>query len=106
MDKTAVDKKKIQLQNRSEIELARQASGLTVKQWCRRENMNPSTYYSHLRKIRENLSEQIPVPVTTLTENTQTESAAIRIEWGDLKVEISANVPCDKIAAIIGALKC
>ena len=65
MDKTAVDKKKIQLQNWSEIELERQASGLTVKQWCRRENMNPSTYYSHLRKIRENLSEQIPVPVTS-----------------------------------------
>ena len=83
MDKTAMYKKKTKLQNWSEIELERQASGLTVKQWCRRENMNPSTYYSHLRKIRENLSEQIPVPVTTLTENTQTESAAIRIEWGD-----------------------
>ena len=106
MDKIIIDKKKTKLQNWSEIELERQESGLTVKEWCRRENMNPSTYYSHLRKIRENLSEQIPVPVTAFTENTHTESAAIRIEWGDLKVEISANVPCDKIAAIIGALKC
>ena len=46
MDKTAVDKKKTKLQNWSEIGLGRQASGLTVKQWCRRENMNPSPYYS------------------------------------------------------------
>ena len=106
MDKTAVDKKKIQLQNWSEIELERQASGLTVKQWCRRENMNPSTYYSHLRKIRENLCKQIPVPVTEIKENTETEHAEIRIVSGDLKVEISSDVPSEKIAAIIGALKC
>ena len=37
---------------------------------------------------------------------SETDYAAIRIVTGDLKVEISSDVPSEKIAAIIGALKC
>ena len=104
MDKIAMVKKEIQLQNWSDKELARQESGLTVTEWCRQEKISTSTYYYRLRRIRENLCEQIPVAVTEITEKT--DSAAIRIISGDLKVEISSDVPSEKIAAIIGALKC
>ena len=106
MDKVAIVKREIQLQNWSETELARQESGLTVTQWCRQERISTSAYYYRLRKIRESLCEQIPVPVTEITEDTETDRAAIRIVSGDLKVEISSDVPSEKIAAIIGALKC
>ena len=106
MDKTAMVKKEIQLQNWSDKEIARQESGLTVTEWCRQEKISTSTYYYRLRRIRENLCEQIPVAVTEITEKTETDSAAIRIISGDLKVEISSDVPSEKIAAIIGALKC
>ena len=106
MDKVAMVKKEVQLQNWSEAELARQESGLTVTQWCRQERISTSTYYYRLRKIRESLCEQIPVPVNEITEKTETDHAAIRIVFGDLKVEISSDVPSEKIAAIIGALKC
>ena len=106
MDKIAMVKKEIQLQNWSETELARQESGLTVTQWCRQKKISQSAYYYRLRRIRENLCEQIPVAVTEITEKTETDSAAIRIISGDLKVEISSDVPSEKIAAIIGALKC
>ena len=106
MDKIAIVKKEIQLQNWSEKELARQESGLTVTEWCRQEKISTSAYYYRLRRIRENLCEQIPVAVTEITEKTETDSAAIRIISGDLKVEISSDVPSEKIAAIIGALKC
>ena len=104
MDKIAMVKKEIQLQNWSDKELARQESGLTVTEWCRQEKISTSTYYYRLRRIRENLCEQIPVPVTEVTEKT--DNAAIRIVSGDLKVEISSDVPSEKIVAIIGALKC
>lgn len=106
MDKVAMVKKEVQLQNWSEAELARQESGLTVTQWCRQERISKSTYYYRLRKIRESLCEQIPVPVNEITEKTETDHAAIRIVSGDLKVEMSSDVPSEKIAAIIGALKC
>ena len=104
MDKVAMVKKEVQMQNWSEAELARQESGLTVTQWCRQERI--STSYYRLRKIRESLCEQIPVPVNEITEKTETDHAAIRIVSGDLKVEMSSDVPSEKIAAIIGALKC
>ena len=104
MDKIAMVKKELQLQNWSDKELARQESGLTVTEWCRQEKISTSAYYYRLRRIREKLCEQIPVPVTELTEKT--DNAAIRIVSGDLKVEISSDVPSEKIAAIIGALKC
>ena len=53
MDKAAMVKKEVQLQNRSEAELARQESGLTVTRWCRQERISTSAYYYRLRKIRE-----------------------------------------------------
>ena len=106
MDKIAMVKKEIQLQNWSEKELARQESGLTVTEWCRREKISTSAYYYRLRRIRENLCEQIAVPVTEVTEKTVTDHAAIRLVSGDPKVDISSDVPSEKIAAIIGALKC
>ena len=106
MDKVAMVKKEVQLQNWSEAELARQESGLTVTQWCRQERISTSAYYYRLRKIRESLCEQIPVPVNEITEKTETDHAAIRIVSEDLKVEMSSDVPSEKIAAIIGALKC
>ena len=106
MDKIAMVKKEIQLQNWSDKEIARQESGLTVTEWCRQEKISTSTYYYRLRRIRENLCEQIPVPITEVTDKTETDHTAIRIVSGDLKVEISTDVPSEKIAAIIGALKC
>ena len=106
MVKVGMVKKEVQMQNWSEAELARQESGLTVTQWCRQERISTSTYYYRLRKIRESLCEQIPVPVNEITEKTETDHAAIRIVSGDLKVEMSSDVPSEKIAAIIGALKC
>ena len=106
MDKITMVKKEIQLQNWSDKELARQESSLTVTEWCRREKISKSAYYYRHCRIRENLCEQIPVPVTEVTEKTETDHAAIRIVSGDLKVEISSDVPSEKIAAIIGALKC
>ena len=88
MDKVAIVKKEIQLQNWSEAELARQESGLTVTQWCRQERISTSTYYYRMRKIRESLCEQIPVPVNEITEKKETDHAAISIVSGDLKVEM------------------
>ena len=106
MDKIAMVKKELQLHNWSEKELARQESGLTVTEWCRQEKISTSAYYYRLCRIRESLCEQIPVAVTEITEKTETDSAAIKIISCDLKVEISSDVPSEKIAAIIGALKC
>ena len=52
MDKIAMVKKEIQLQNWSDKEIARQESDLTVTEWCRQEKISTSAYYYRLRRIR------------------------------------------------------
>ena len=106
MDKIAIVEKEVRLQNWSEREFVRQNSGLTIAEWCRKENISPSTYYYRLRKIRESLCEQIPVPVTKIAENVQASDRDIRIVCGELQIEVSSDIPSEQLVAIIGALKC
>ena len=106
MDKIAIVKKEVQLRGWSEMEIARQRSGLTVAEWCEQEHISHSTYYYRLRKVRENICEQIPVPVMEIAEKKQAESSTIKIVSDNISVEMTADVPTEIITAVIGALKC
>ena len=59
-------------------------SGLTVSEWCRQNSINPKTYYYHLRKIRKEICEQIPVPVMTVPEG----SHSVKVSVKDMIAEI------------------
>ena len=106
MDKIAIIKKDVQLRSWSEMEIARQRSGLTVTQWCEQEHISPSTYYYRLRKVRESICEQIPIPVMEITEKKQAESSTIKIVSGNVSVEMTSDVPAEVITTVIEALKC
>ena len=53
MNKIRETKKAIYLKSWKEEVEAQMASGLTVCEWCRQNNINLKTYYYHLRKVRE-----------------------------------------------------
>lgn len=40
-----------------------QSSGMTVSARCGANNICPQTYYRNLRKLREELCENLPVPI-------------------------------------------
>ncbi|ADU21976.1 IS66 family insertion sequence element accessory protein TnpA [Ruminococcus albus] len=55
MDKTTsitTIKKEMQLQEWSAQIKAQQASGLTIREWCKEKGIKPNTYYNRLRKVR------------------------------------------------------
>ena len=52
MDKIARVKNELQLHNWTDIELARQQSGVTVAEWCEHEQISRSAYYYRLRKMK------------------------------------------------------
>lgn len=107
MDKIAMVKNRIHLQNWTDMEIARQSSGLTVTEWCRRENLSKSAYYYRLRKIRESICEQIPVPITTIdAEKERSDNTAIKITCCGMQIDVCGDIPEDKLTAIIKALKC
>lgn len=106
MDEIKQVKNSIQMQNWEKMILDRQSSGLTVEQWCTRENISKSVYYYHLRKVRQSYCEQIPVAVADLSESISSADPYVRISCGKIKVEISGTVSGDMLSAIIGVLQC
>lgn len=75
-------------------------SGLTVSEWCRQNSINPKTYYYHLRKIRTDICEQIPVPVMTVPE----ESHSVKISIGDMIAEIPEGISEQMMTSLIRAM--
>ena len=106
MDEIKQVKNSIQVRNWENMILDRQSSGLTVEQWCARENISKSVYYYHLRKVRQSYCEQIPVAVADLSESITPADPSVRISCGKIKVEISGTVSGDMLSAIIRALQC
>lgn len=76
-------------------------SGLTVSEWCRQNSINPKTYYYHLRKIRKEICEQIPVPVMTVPE----ESRSVKVSIGDMIAEIPEGISEQMMTSIIRAMR-
>lgn len=76
-------------------------SGLTVAEWCRENGINLKTYYYHLRKIRKEICEQIPVPVMTVPE----ESHSVKISIGDMIAEIPEGISEQMMTSLIRAMR-
>lgn len=76
-------------------------SGLTVSEWCRENGINLKTYYYHLRKIRKEICEQIPVPVMTVPE----ESHSVKISIGDMIAEIPEGISEQMMTSLIRAIR-
>ena len=76
-------------------------SGLTVSEWCRQNSINPKTYYYHLRKIRKEICEQIPVPVMTVPE----ESHKVKVSIGNMTAEIPEGISEQMMTSLIRAMR-
>lgn len=82
-----------------------QESGLTVQEWCNRNKVNIKTYYYHLRRTREKIVEQIPVPIGT-TVQTAREEPEIKIRIGEAIIKIPEGMSEKTIGAVLRSLKC
>ncbi len=78
-----------------------QRSGLSVKEWCSQNGINPSTYYSRLRKLREKVCREI-VPVEAPKAEVISE---IKITSGEIIVSLPVNTSAETIKAVLTALR-
>lgn len=106
MDKIALVKRKIASAEWAERIRECQNSGTTVARWCEANGINPKTYYYHLRKLREQICEQIPVPVQLSTEKPSVSFAVTVRDASGISVEIADGTSAATIEAVIRALKC
>ena len=80
---------------------ARQASGMTVQNWCAENGMNVKTYYYHLRKVREQCMETVP-EIVPLTMPQQT--GDIHIEKNGLQISLPADISKETLIALVQEL--
>ena len=97
-----------------------QDSGQTVTEWCSSNGIKLSTYYTRLKKVREELLSQQPelqkiVPVSVSTELSdnnvvlQKETASLEVPMSTEKISIRKNdieieIPCNADEHIISAI--
>lgn len=67
-----------------------QSSGMSVKAWCKENQLCEQTYYKYLKQFRQELCDQLPVSVA------QPEKPVVF-----QKVEVQAPVPGTQAAVII-----
>lgn len=101
MDKIALVKKQVQKAEWAERIQQCRESGLTVSEWCRENGVNSKTYYYHLRKLRKEICEQIPVPVMTVPEET----ACVKISIGEVTAEIPEGISEQMMTSLIRAMR-
>ena len=106
MDKVTLVKREIASAEWAERIRDCRNSGTTVSRWCEENGINPKTYYYHLRKLREQVCEQIPVPVQVSTEKPAAAFAVTIRDASGISVEIADGTSSDTISAVIRALKC
>lgn len=74
-------------------------SGLMVKEWCNKNNVNVKTYYYHLKRLRNKNCEQTPVAVAILTNEHHKEKirSASQNAYKPTSDFISSEIPILKI---------
>ena len=101
MDQIAIVKERVRREEWTEQVRQCRESGLTVSEWCKQNSINPKTYYYHLRKIRKEICEQIPVHVMIVSEVCPT----VKITIADVVAEIPEDISEQTITSVIRAIR-
>lgn len=94
------------------------ASGMTVAAWCKANGIVEQTYYRNLKRLREEMIENLPAPIaidicekTTVSKKLEVQAplpdtkAAVIIRLGSAAVEVSEGTSQQTIQAVLLALQ-
>ena len=94
------------------------ASGMTVSAWCKANGIVEQTYYKNLKKLREEMIENLPAPITTDTcgkpavfKKLEVQSpipdtkAAVIIRLGNATIEVNEGTSQQTVQAVLLALQ-
>jgi len=99
------------------IVMDQQASGLTIKSYCKKNNLNPNAFYYWLKQIRlegiesqDNEIEAIEEPQfvslgEVLPAKNTTEKSNIKIKYGEISIELEGDASKALITDVLVAVK-
>lgn len=118
MDQVSVVKRHLRMEEWQKRIQECQASGMPVAHWCKQNGYCEQTYYKYLKRIREELIENLPSPIDVNTSekpavfkrlevqaplpNTQ---AAVIIRLGAATIEVNEGTSQQTIQAVLLALQ-
>ena len=106
MDRIMEIKNKVRINEWSDMVMACRRSGLTVQQWCNSTGINIKTYYYRLRKVREAVCEETHDNVRIPLNTGNSVTSSIKINTGNLNLELPETIPSATLVSLIEALKC
>lgn len=81
-------------------------SGQKVSEWCSKQGIPVSTYYSWQRKVYQAVTAETEVCFTEISARpADNRGTMASIESGELRIEIHAGADAETVRAIIQALK-
>lgn len=79
-----------------------QSSGLSVRKWCTENQISESSYYMHLKGIKESIIEENQIiPISNVISSQST----VVIRTGNINIELTEKASPEQLHAIISALK-
>ena len=112
MNEVELNKKQEKLEKWKSMVKECRSSGQTVVDWCKDNGVNIKTYYNRLKRLREYMSEdKTPeiVPVNNFREQENEEykcQKQIKIQSGNINIELPHDIASELLISVIGALKC
>lgn len=93
-----------------------QSSGMTIRAWCKQNNIKEQTYYRNLHKLRSEICDQLPIPISGPTKpvtfkplevqtSVSDRKAAVIVRVGNATIEISNSASKETVEAVLLALK-
>ena len=86
-----------------------QTSGMSVRSWCKQNNLSKQTYYKYLRRFRQELCDSLPVPVTAseleVQAPVQSTKTAVIIRLPNAVLEINEGASQQTVQAVLLALQ-
>ena len=78
MDQVSYVKRQFRMEQWRKYITECQASGMSVRSWCKQNNLCEQTYYKYLRRFRQELCDSLPVPVAASENPVQFSKIAIQ----------------------------
>lgn len=116
MDKVTLTKNHLRREQWKSIIASCQSSGMTVKAWCKQNNVCKQTYYRNLKKFREEICESLPALIEEPEKSVVfkplevapqkcTNNAEIIIHLQSATLEVSDGTSQQTLEAVLHALK-
>ncbi len=114
MDQVTVVKNQFRLEQWKQRIAECQSSGMTIRTWCKQNQVSEPTYYKYLKRIRQELCDTIPVKETKApvsfqklevqspVQNTQ---AAVIIHLPSASLEVQNGASKETVEAVLLALQ-